>query len=389
MPHTKVWAKQLLRELPDDPQEVLRRRSYADLTFLPLFFDWLDELIYQHPQEGLKWARIAPELAQKIPEEDGPEEQQEGQVRAWTILGGAFRSCSEDDAASAAHRKARKLAASPKVTDLVRTDTDRRLSTLWADRGRLDEALALAAGALEKLRKIEDAPLGDALVALGYVLANGRRYFKDRDALGEAIEAFGEALALAGAAKTPAEKRVHATACKNLAMAICESGSGIYSAREALEYIWEARKLLPDERCAERYRLQWVEAKIWDRIGCHAKAERLYLTALEGFDVLKLPWELALVGLDLAALHHLCGELYQLEKIARETYQRFRVLSGANVQTLAALSLWVDAVKARSWLAVDEGDPGRSVREYDEKYEKARHVISAVPSRSPQKRSQR
>ena len=273
-------------------------------------------------------------------------------------------------------RKARKLAKSDVVSDFVRTDTHRRLSTLWAFKGRSQEALEFAAGAVEKFRGIDGAPLADALIAMGYVLMNGRRQFKDRDALAEAIEAFGEALALAGNAKTPASERVHTSACGNLALAITESASGVYSAREALRYIWEARPLLPNERCSSRYHLQWAEARIWNQIGCHAKAERLFRAALEGFNAMKMPWEAALVGLDLAALLHLCGELWELETVARETYQQFRVLSGANVQTLAALSLWVDAVKARSWTAVDEADPGRPLREYEEKLEKARRAIA-------------
>ncbi len=368
--------RELLRELPEEPKGLLSRRSYADLTFLGLFLDWLDERIYQDPQAGLKWAKVAPDLALKIPEEDGPRQHREGLVMAWTILGGAFRACSDYNAAEEPYRKARRFATSVLVSDLVRTDMERRLSTLRACQGRSDDALELATAAVAKFRKIDGAPLGDALIAMGFVLWDGRQHFSDRDATAEAIEAFGEALALAGDAKTPASKRVHTTACKNLAMAICDSGSGVYSAREALEYIWEARKLLTQDRCAARYRLDWVEALIWNRIGCHAKAEKLYRKALEGFEALTMPWELALVGLDLAALLHLCGELYELETIARETYQRFRGLSGADVQTIAALSLWVDAVKARSWTIVDDDDPGKPMREYEEKLERARHAIA-------------
>ena len=240
MPHSLSWAKKLLRRLRDDPQILLTNPSFADPTFLELFHDWLDERIFQDPQAGLRWARVAPELALKVPEQPGPEGRQvhlENLVTAWTRFGGAYRACGQFDAAEEPYRKARQLASSALVSDLVRTDTERRLSTVWAFQGRFDEALQLAAGAVEKFRRIDGAPLSDALIAMGYVLVNGRRHFRDRDAVAEAIDAFGEALNLAGDLKTPAGNRVHTVACNNLALAICESPSGIYFTREALGYI--------------------------------------------------------------------------------------------------------------------------------------------------------
>ena len=103
-----------------------------------------------------------------------------------------------------------------------------------------------------------------------------------------------------------------------------------------------------------------------------AKAERLFRRALEGFEALRLPWENALVGLDLGSLLHLAGDFDDLEKIAGETFLLFRNLSGADTQTLAALSLWVDAVKARRWKAGDEAR-----RAYDALHEKAWQAILA------------
>ena len=45
MAHSKRWARTLVRELPGkQPEHLLRVRhlkSYADVAFLPLFFEWL------------------------------------------------------------------------------------------------------------------------------------------------------------------------------------------------------------------------------------------------------------------------------------------------------------------------------------------------------------
>ncbi len=379
--HSLDWARRLLRKLPTDPESLLKRQSYANPTFLPLFFEWLDDRIYHDPQAGLRWAKVAPDLALKTPAEPGPEGRQANRsrlVQAWGILGGAYRACGDHDAGDTAYSEALKIIASEAIPELVRADTDYRLSYLRACQGRAEEALELASGAVDTLRQADTVPpvqLGQGLIAKGYVLASELARYS------QAVDAFGEALTLSGNGKeSAAAERLHATACNNLAWALSDSGS-LADQRTVLLYIRQAHRLLIGQvRSPARYRLFWLEAKVWDRLGSHAKAERLFHRALEGFEALQLPWEVALVGLDLAALLHLCGEFAELEKIARSTYQQFRLLSGADRQTLAALSLWVDAVKRRSWIADDQDDDdekANALREYDGLHGKARHLILA------------
>ena len=370
------YARRLLRELPRDPEKVLRSRSYADSTFLDLFFEWLDELIYRDPQAGLKWAKVAPELALKTPEENGPEGELAHRsfvAKAWSILAGAYRNCGDHDAAEAAFDEAFEIIGSkPPVSELLKADAERRLSTLRSCQGRASEALDLATGAVVAMRAIPSAPLGGALVAKGYVL------FNDFARYAEAIDAFGEALLLAGNIRnSAARKRLHETASKNLAMALSESGK-LRNQRTALLFVRQAHKLLRGQvRCPERYRLFWVEGLILCRLGMHAKAEKLFQRAIEGFEALRLPWEIALVGLDLAALLHLCGDYGELEKVAGATFERFRVLSGADRHTLAALSLWMDAVKQRKWIPAEGVEPAVAMREYDGLHAKARRAVLA------------
>ena len=269
-----------------------------------------------------------------------------------------------------AFNEALKIIEEKSVSDLVKADTERRLSILRASQGEADEALELATVALKSMRAIEAAPLGGALVAKGYILGSefGRH--------AEAIALFGEALSLEDDARgAAARRRIHETACKNLAFLLSDSGK-ISNQRTALLFIHQAYRLLRGQvRCPERYRLYWVEALIWDRLGMHAKAEKLFRRALEGFEALRMPWEVALVGLDLAALLHLCGEYAQLEKVAASTFERFRTLSGADRHTLAAFSLWVDAVKQRKWIPGEGVDPAKTVREYDGLHAKARRAV--------------
>ena len=69
--------------------------------------------------------------------------------------------------------------------------------------------------------------------------------------------------------------------------------------------------------------------------------------ARRGFLALDLPFEVALVSLDLAALLHFFGDWRQLEPLARDTFDRFRLLT-SDREAIAALKLWRDAVKARN-----------------------------------------
>ena len=61
---------------------------------------------------------------------------------------------------------------------------------------------------------------------------------------------------------------------------------------------------------------------------------------------LEVPWELALVSLDLAALYRRRGKWDPLEDLAKSTFDHFRELA-ADYESIAALSLWVNAVEAR------------------------------------------
>ncbi len=347
MAQSKDWARRLIRELPKKkPADLLRSRSYAKPRFMSLFFEWLDERIYHDPKEALAWAKVAPALARKSPvAPGGRRKHRERTFRAFVALGSAYRACGDYSASGDAYRQALEIPAET-VSELVRAEMDHRLSYLRACQGQADEALELANGAVETLRRVADETLlklGQALISRGYVLASelGRH--------AEAIDAFGEALTLCGDTKaSPADLRLHASACHNLAMAILESSS-LADLSQARVYIQQSRKLLKGQkRSVARYRLLWVEALIWCKTGSHARAEKLFRMALEGFETLELPWEIALVGLDLAAMLHLCGEWAGVEKIAASTFQRFRLLA-ADTKAIAALSLWNDAVLARRW----------------------------------------
>ncbi len=56
MPHSLSYAKRLLRELPDDLTVLLERKKYWDTTFLGLYLDHCDAVLFDRPLDGLELA---------------------------------------------------------------------------------------------------------------------------------------------------------------------------------------------------------------------------------------------------------------------------------------------------------------------------------------------
>ncbi len=356
MAHSEGWAKRLMGRIPEKPETILRRPSFWDPAFLRLFLDHSDELVFRDPQTGLRWAKVAPQLALLVPEDGGPpeggespddrrrrlaEERQahrEDLVKAYAILGGAYRAVSRPDDAEEPYQTAVRLAASEAITPAARADLDQRLSYLRICQGRLDEAEALLSGALEALDDSDPVLLADVLLKQAYIHAELERF-------AEAIDLEGKALRMVNPKSSLAAARVHHSGVHNLAYAVSQSRSG--DAWAALPYVRQAKKLLKGQRRSiPRHKLNWIEGLIWQRLGMDARAETAFKVARRGFIRLGAPWEIALVSLDLCALHRSCGEWSELEALAADTYRRFRELSG-NTQAVAALSLVVDAVRAR------------------------------------------
>ena len=344
MAHSMHWAKRLLRELPEDPASVLRRsRTYADATFLPLFFNHLAGLIFDDPQGALKWASIAPALAQEVPRGGGTEARREHRdrlVKAWALAADGQRACGHHEESDRAFAEALALMDSGAVSPAVRSEISLCRAYLRACQKRLEEALELSVQAEREVRaETEKEAHTLAKACRGYVLNELRRF-------PEAIEVLGEILSSIDPRESPTFERLHLAAMTNLAYAITSS-SRRADQTAALRYVRRARELVKGgRRFVPRYRLLWVEGLVWAALGYHARAETALKIAHEGFETLRMPYETALLSLDLGALYAVHEEWDKLAPLAVKTFQQFHVLA-ADTQAIAALSLWADAVKAR------------------------------------------
>ncbi len=77
------------------------------------------------------------------------------------------------------------------------------------------------------------------------------------------------------------------------------------------------------------------------------RGEQRLKKALAGFLKFQVPYEIALVSLDLSALYRFQKRWAELEELASDTHRRFRELR-EDSEAVAALKLWLDAVRSRS-----------------------------------------
>ena len=346
MPHTLHYARKLVRQLPSDPSTVLlERRSYLDETFIRLYLQTCDEHIFRDPWKGLRWAKPAPGLALDYEAYFTPETSEVVKrslvVRSYAALGSAHRATNGLEDADAAYRMALEIVDSEDLPGVEKANVDHRLAVLRMCQERGEEALALIDGATTVYRRIGHSNLGDALAIRGYILNEAREFTK-------AIECLREALEISEPKKrTKAARRVHYAATHELAYAVAHT-SNIDDLGDAIKAANHAKSRIRHHReSPHKAALDWIVGRAALRLGSTRLAERRYKSARHEFIRLRLPYELALLDLDISVLYCQEGRWEELEKVAAETYQYFRTYSGST-SGLAALTLWLNAVRAQN-----------------------------------------
>ena len=341
MPHSRDHALRLMRELepslPDSAEVVLERPKYWDEGFGQLFFDYLEDLIFHEPGAGLKVAKVARRLAYAIPAEEHPEGQQaarERLVKAYGLLGTAYRAVGRFSKAAQKYRKARYFCAKG-VSGSCREELGLRQAFLHAFQKRFDEALKLIDRAERYFVEANDNQwLGRTLATRGAVLILACRF-------PEAVTALSQALA-----NCRLTQRVEYSVTGNLAYAVSESDDqGCFEV--ALEHMRRARRLCGPRRSVQKSIFYWIEGRIFVRRGSTERAEQKYRKALQGFIKFQTPYEIALVSLDISSLLRFSKRWIELEELAAETYHRFRDLQ-EDTEALASLKLWLDAAQERT-----------------------------------------
>ncbi len=346
MPHTPDHARRLMRELapslPGGAGVVLDRQKYWDPGFAELFFEYTEDLIFREPQPGLEVAETARRLAHAIAGEPSPagrRAERERLVKAYGLLGTAYRAVGRPAQADRAYQKVLPLCLKSDVSPPCRVELFLRLAFLRACQKQPDAALSLIERAKTALGNAHDEERRGLVEATrGTVLVLAGRFAEAAAALGDALGNYR------------LSHRVEYTATGNLAHAVSQTDDpgGLEKVSAQLR---RARQLAGPRRSVQKSTLYWIEGRIHVRRGSTERAERNYRKALQGFIKFQTPYEIALVGLDMSSLFRFSKRWTELEELAADTYRRFRELQ-EDAEALAALKLWLEAAQARS-LTID------------------------------------
>ncbi len=350
MPLTEHYAKSLLRELEGRTELILEQPKHWDLTFLRVYLDHCDKVLFDDPRTGLELAEMAPRLASLIPERNPHEWRftraaelrlhRELTARSHGTLGGAYRAGGRFKKAEQAYSAAFRVCDSGAVSSLIRANLCKRFAKLRSAQKRYSEAMDLVDFTIEVYEDRDQDYFADALLTKGYILGESHRG-------SEAIPYFGRVLSLTRPTRGSSRfsKRVFDCAAQNLASASSE-GCHSQDLRKGLYYVKLVKKSYARKpRSINKHRLEWIEGRILARLGSTRVAERRFLRAFKQFSMLGAPIEAGLVSLDLGLIYQQHGEWDKLEELAAETFERFHQLS-SNQEAFAALRLCMEAAAA-------------------------------------------
>ncbi len=340
MPHTTKHAARLMSELepylPDRAEQVLERSGYWDPGVFERYVERCEDTIFHDPPFGLKLAKVAPRYARTIPEEDSAEGRREARgrrVQAHALLGAANRALGRFARAEAAYQPALRICRRG-VPAAARADLYLKLAGLRSSQKRFETAKQLIDGALQ----IYEAK-GDQSGRILALAVRGTVYVMDQR-FPEAVALLSELLG-----KYRLAPRVDYSVIFNLANAVTETDDP-ENLDTALLHLQRAKQLSGPRRTVKKGKLFCIEAKIHMRQD-PKRGENLWKRALETFRRFEAVYEVALVGLELAALYRFQRRWPELEELASEIYQQFRELR-EDTETVAALRLWLDAIEART-----------------------------------------
>lgn len=335
-------APKLIREL--DARPVAGRREAVRTA--PRYQLWgLAEALCAASREAafgdvaraLELAELAVEVADSLdPRIYLPRPLSDRQALARAFLGNARRVTSDLFGADRAFHEGLRFLDDGTGADLHRADFSSLLASLRIDQGRYREARRL----LEEARKTyegeeEAGSVARVLIKLG--LCAG--YSGEAE---EAVERFARAAELLDGAS---DERLRHYAHHNELLWLVEAGQSL----EALARYERARPLYDrftgDDTVELRRR--WLEGRIHAGLGDFDTAREAFEEVRETAERRELPYEFAMVSLELAILHLDRGDLAAVRRLAGELLPIFRSRD-LHCHALAALTLFHQAARTET-----------------------------------------
>ena len=257
------------------------------------------------------------------------------QALAWSVLGHAQREAAQLNEAGASFQRAEELAESGSGDPCVIGRVWHLKAFLRHAQGRYEEALALFRRAEREYRDGGDTHLEAS------TLVDRSRTLREVGDLEGAVRAVRAGLEQLDSSRRP---RMVFAAKHNLTLYLQELGQ----ADEALKLVGEALTLhaqLGGE--LDKLRLRWLEGKLAHLQGDLDRAESAFEEVRMGFEARSMPYDQALVSLDLAAVYLVRERFGEVLDLATAMLAVFQALS-IDREAIAALFFLQEAVKART-----------------------------------------
>ncbi len=311
-------SSELWRELAALDQEARRSLIWDSPRYQTWgLFEYLVDLsqtaVLEEPRKAETLLRLALDVSEQLdPVEYGPGAVEAAKTRAWTHLGNALRVLGDFRQAELAFQTAELFFARSWLDPVDEARLLELKAALRRAQRRFDEALELLDASLGVFREVnEPHHQGRVLMTKGLTL----HYKGDIEA---AIGCFRTSLLLLDSDREP---RLVAMSQLNLVGCLQDSGRSV----EAAALIPEVRRMA--ERVGKRsdlLRLRWTEGKVADSNGRSDEAERAFLEVRDQLVADSLPFDAALLCIDLAALYFKQGRLDETKCLAESVIPVFR-----------------------------------------------------------------
>lgn len=340
----KLARRRMRLVTPQNSAKILGHDRFWTLSFLRLYLEECDARVADYPGEGYLLGQHAPELARRIPVDRGEDSyddeaaQRSWQVEALAVFGSTCRASSRFTEAEYAYRRAFEL-SELEVHDRSRAELLMRFAVFKATIEEVDVVPLVK----EAKRLFEDSRFlvgqADALVILGILPT-----FRGAPA---GISDLVRALCLADG-KTRRGARTYAAALQNLSMAVSDQGVSFSEQETAYVLIQEVKRLLRrSPRSVRKMRVFWVEGLLLLNLGSQALAESRLSKARKGLELLRDPFEFALVSLDLSFVQYRDGRRANALDILCATQDQVRKWT-SDVRLLEALKQWRPSLESRT-----------------------------------------
>jgi tetratricopeptide (TPR) repeat protein len=312
---------------------ILNSRRYCNWFLCEAVIERAFEAGMSDPEAAVAQAEVAVALAERVLKARGDEPVHRDLVgRAWAVLGNARRIRGDMSGADEALARALEELERGSGDPLEESRVENFLGSLRRDQRRFEESFKSLGRAMRCARAAGDDHLvGRALLEQAMNL--GETGQPDRE-----IEALREALRLLDGDREP---RLQLVAQHNLTWALKECGS----LDEALASLQEILPLhARSGKAMDLLQLRWLEGKLAQAQGELGRAETAFREVIDGFLERRLPFDVALASLDLAAVYCEQGQIAEMKRLAAESLPVFHAL-GIHREALAALALFEQAVE--------------------------------------------